>query len=214
MAYAAWNDVPAGEQNLLLDLAAQWEQSDGYAVPVSDNMGWLLSMADAGISDLLDFSQWMWNSSGTADQSKPWTGFGMTKDVYAATLNDYATRYEALTGQLIDVSQPGAGTQFFSYLSKGLTGSEFQQQFMMDKTMQATYGWLKYGLDYQSFQQEKLQMQTAFGAQWHPLSDTDAVAQLQYWHRSGGPDASARAAAPSPQKQAAVPGAAGQSVIR
>lgn len=218
-----WEQIPIGEQNLLIDLAGQWDQITGYSVGLLMNhQDWLLQMAKeaiggygstlataSGVMGLTGFSGWLW-SHGMVPSSMPWAGVGLTRDEYQTAIGQFSNAYESLTGQQMgtDVNNPDQGFEFmWQALSHGQNVSEAMHKFKQDKAMQETYGWLKYGLDYEQLQQQKLGMRAEFG---RDLSDQEAVTQLQYLHQASGSSYQAQARPPQQDKAAGV----GQSVIR
>jgi hypothetical protein len=186
------------------DLVNQWEQLVGFSTTVPD---WMVNeMADSmsyggldhAISSLYDVGRYMsfhvgdpargdtlW-SQAHAD-AMPWARFGMTSTEYDSKLESYDTSFRTLTGQnapqdLIDRAlHEHQGT---------MTGAQFENWLLAQDSIKNTYGWLKYGLDFQQFQTQKLQMRQQFGRE---LSDAEATTQLQYLHAAQGPNVSAAA---------------------
>jgi hypothetical protein len=81
---------------------------------------------------------------------------------------------------------------------------------MQDANIQKTYGWVKYGLDYSAWQQQKLSLRTSLGRE---VSDSEAAPLLQYNTQARGASQTAVASVPKSQPE---PGAfgVGQSVVR
>lgn len=180
------------------DLVNQWEQLVGFSVQIPD---WMVSeMADvtnyAGVSkitSLFDVGRYMTVHIGDpktgsllwpTDQAAamPWAKYGMSSAEYGSKLESFDTSFRTLTGQaapqnLID--------QALSEHQGSMTGQQFETWLLTQESVKQTYGWLKYGLDFNQFQQQKLQMRTQFG---RDLSDAEAVTQLQYLHQAQGPN--------------------------
>jgi hypothetical protein len=191
------------------------------------------NMASEGITTLFDAGQFMLRHTPQSAGGNipgatmvpnalywqmPWAFYGMTRDQYLTRVEGYQKQYALLTGKNLDVlgvfgSASGADQGMVaSALRNNLTPDLFAQQITSDVNMQITYGWLRYGLNFQQFQQQKLGMQQAFG---NTLNDAQAVQQLQYFHTNQGSDQAVRQQATLTQveKQAAVQGAA-QSEVR
>ena len=200
------------------DLVNQWEQLAGYSVSVSD---WDVSAmaAEPGkymtLFDVGQFMQWYsgnlwWQSvpAGALD-AIPWAKYGMSALEYNTKFEAYDNSFLQLTGQNLtqDLLDQALKTH-----QGVMTGAQFNTWLMSQDSIKNTYGWLKYGLDFQQFQQQKLQMQTSFGGQ---LSDAEAVVQLQYAHAAQGPNVSVAAQQTLTQveKKQAQTGV-GQNVVR
>lgn len=151
-------------------------------------------------------------------QAQPWILYGLSFDQYQQQATTFATEYKKITGQDIPPSELQRaftgmrGTSGAEYGTGALlTGSEYAQQLQNDSNIQKTFGWVKYGYDYQQFQQQKLQMRQSFG---QDLTDQQATVQLQYLHAAGGANMSAVARpSSSGQQQARTPDMSG-SVVR
>jgi hypothetical protein len=210
--WGAWNEIPVGYQNELLDLKAQYEQLDGYQRDVSNDQ--LLNMANYHTQSLLDFGQKM-ASFGLVSRERQWLAYGLSQSQYQSTLNSYSTVWNQLTGQPLFVGAPGPDYRNAVWVDaafkKGLSSSDFQNQLIQDSSMQQAYGWIKYGLNFQQFQQQKLSMQATFGA---TLTDAQGVQQLRYLHTAQGADVGARQQQTLTQieKQAAQVGISGAQV--
>jgi hypothetical protein len=209
--WGSWNDVPIGYQNELLDLKAQFEQLDGYNLDISNDS--LFHMANHHVQSLLDFGQSVSRWAGLGD--RPWAAYGLSQSQYQSTLNSYSTVWNQLTGGPLFVGSPGPdyanAIRVQTALQKGLSSSDFQNQLIQDASMQQAYGWIKYGLNFQQFQQQKLSMQATFGA---TLTDAQGVQQLRYLHTAQGADVGARQQQTLTQieKQAAQVGISGAQV--
>jgi hypothetical protein len=179
------------------DLVNQWEQLSGYMVAVPD---WAINeMADgwAGkeIASLYDVGTYMaghWDTTGghmgggyfvNIDlNAVPWAKWGMTTTEYDMKRGAFDSTFRTLTGQtapqdLID--------QALHEHQGIMSGSQFNTWLMAQDSIKNQYGWLRYGLDFNQFQTQKLQMRTGFG---RDLTDAEAVTQLQYLHTSQGPN--------------------------
>ena len=200
------------------DLVNQWEQLVGYTISVSD---WDVSAmaAEPGkymtLFDVGQFMQWYsgnlwWQSvpAGALD-AIPWAKYGMSATEYQTKFDAYDTSFLQLTGQNLPSDMLDQALKLHSGV---MTGAQFNTWLLSQDSIKNTYGWLKYGLDFQQFQQQKLSMNTSFGKQ---LTDVEAVTQLQYLHQAQGPNVSA-AVTPTltqEEKRQAQTGV-GQSVVR
>jgi hypothetical protein len=144
--------------------------------------------------------------SAELQQNMPWAKYGLAADQFNAAINDYGSIYKDLTGQ--DPSPD----QLAQALQKRYTGSELRTQLMQDANMLKTYGWLKYGMTYSQFQQNKQSMVTGLG--FMP-TDQQALLQLQYSQRATD-SASASAPVASPWSKQVSPSEASfaTSVVR
>jgi hypothetical protein len=207
--YGTLGDIPGGEYNLLATFRDEYAALTGYSVDVPD---WaLLMMANQGVMTLRDFGQSLAQfrrQQGAPAINFPWADVGLTKDEYAATADIYATTYKKVTGQ--DISPEALQQAFQSpQASSLLTGSQYQQQLMNDLNIQKTYGWVKYGLDFSAWTQQKLQMRSAFG---RDIRDAEAATMLQYTKSASGPSMSAQARTQGQQQQ--TPAGVGGSIAR
>lgn len=170
--------------------------------------------------DLYGFGQYMKAHAGygggayvwTPDQlaAMPWAQYGLGPDAYNSLSVTFRSEYKKLTGQDIPTAALDKAFGSGQKSAQGLlTGGEYAQQLLADPSIQKTYGWVKYGLDYQQFQQQKDQMRSSFG---HDLTDQEAVVQLRYFHSAQGSSAGVTSGQPQQQQQK-VPGVGG-SVIR
>lgn len=185
------------------DLVNQWEQLAGYSVSVGDDM--VSAMADAvqgfgQIVSLYDVGQWI-HAHGQPLDNFPWARYGMNVSEWTAKMGAFADAYGSLTGQGIDEPMFEALlTKTHGQASEG----EFRTLISSDPRIRETYGWVKFGLDWQSFQQQKDQMRLMTGFE---LDDKQALLQLQYTHRNqgGSSEVSQQAAAqPEQRRQAAI----------
>lgn len=178
--------VPAGEYNVLESLMGEWESLVGYSVEPSDKE--LLAMANAGVQTLRDFGQYMaTQKNGEAVSKKmPWAKYGLTKDEYSSAASIYGTEYKKITGQ--DISPDALASAFENPRDPTgglLSGTQYQQQLMNDAEIQKRFGWVKYGLDYSAWTQQKLSMRTAYG---RDINDAEASTILQYNKAATGPN--------------------------
>ena len=213
--------VPPGEYNILQSLASQWEALTGFAAAVPD---WaLLEMANEHLSSLQAFGQHIANdiamgSFANAPQftalvaTQPWAMYGLDRTSYQSLATSFGTEYTKLTGQAIPPDQLAKAFQSSQTGAGGLlSGSEYNQQLMNDANIQKTYGWVKYGLDYNAFQQQKLTMKQAFG---NTLTDQQAVTQLQYFHANQGANMAVHQQTASPGQNQPKATGTPQSVVR
>lgn len=210
--WASWQSVPTGEQNTLAGMIDIFEQQTGYQVPITSAQ--MLGMVNAGVETLHDVGQFVaTNLSGPFASvlgTMPWAQYGLDKDTYAATAGTFGTEYKKITGQ--DITKDALHQAFLSPPAAGggiMTGSQYAQQLMNDKAIQNTYGWVKYGLDYASWTQQKLSSQTAYG---RSINDAEAATLLQYGKAASGGSYSVTAKQTGQQTQ--QPATAGGSVVR
>jgi len=175
------------------DLVNQWEQLVGFSILVPD---WAVGeMADHvdQVSTLYDVGQYMshhqrqpWQDPGALFvpewyAAMPWAQWGMSSTEYNSKLNAFDSTFRTLTGQ---GAPPDVVDRALHEHQGTMTGAQFETWLMAQDAIKNQYGWLKYGLDFQQFQTQKLQMRTQFG---RDLSDAEAAAQLQYHHAAQGP---------------------------
>jgi hypothetical protein len=211
--WASWKDVPTGEQNTLSTMIDTWEQSTGYQVPITSAQ--MLGMVNGGVETMHDIGQYVSsNLSGPFSAvlaNMPWAQYGLDKDTYAATAGTFGTEYKKITGQ--DISKEALAQAFSSAPAAGggiMTASQYAQQLMNDQSIQNTYGWVKYGLDYASWTQQKLQSRTAFG---RDITDAEASTLLQYGKAASGSNMGVTAKQTGQQSQQ-QPAGVGGSVVR
>lgn len=211
-----WNDFPVGYQNEIIDFLNQWNQLSGYQHVGTINVGntaLMAKIADHQPSSLSEFSRFLW-SAGAGDFNHPWAGVGLSQDQYNQKINDIQDNFQRLTGKTLDLTLGNPASDMnlvWGWLSQGLTGSQVSDKLTQDATMQKQYGWLKYGLDFNQFQTQKLTMNALFG---RTLSNEEAVTQLQYLHTNQGSDMAVHTQATLTQveKQQAYTGASGSAV--
>lgn len=177
--------VPPGEYNMLESLMGEWEALVGYAIEPSDAQ--LLAMANQGLETLRDFGQYMATqpNAQVVSQTMPWANYGLTKDDYASAANTFGTEYKKITGQ--DISPEALQAAFKNPRDPTgglLNTSQYAQQLMNDANIQKQFGWVKYGLDFSAWTQQKLSMRTAFG---RDINDAEAATILQYNKAASGP---------------------------
>lgn len=189
--------VPQNRLDQIRDLVNQWEQLSGYAVSVSDwminDMAALSDFSGMGpINSLFQLGQYMrWYSGSASWQSHPiggvgqWAWYGLSAAEYNTKVEAFDSTFQQLTGQnvpqdLID--------RALSQHQGTMTGGQFQTWLLSQDNIKNTYGWLKYGLDFQQFQQQKLTMNSTFGRE---LTDAEAITQLQYLHQAQGANVAA-----------------------
>jgi len=211
--WGSWKDVPTGEQNTLSTMIDTWEQSTGYQVPITSAQ--MLGMVNGGVETMHDIGQYVsTNLSGpfaSVLANMPWAQYGLDKDTYAATAGTFGTEYTKVTGQ--DITKEALAKAFSSAPAAGggiMTASQYAQQLMNDQSIQNTYGWVKYGLDYASWTQQKLSSQTAYG---HSINDSEAATILQYGKAASGSNMGVTAKQTGQQSQQPAT-AGGGSVVR
>lgn len=208
-------DLPVAIRNQLDDWRNQYEGLAAHALTVTDDQ--LTQLYQQGLPNSLSqfasritplvASQYSWVSQD------PWLQFGMTVDQYQSQATTFATEYKKVTGQEISAEALHDAFGSLKDMTGGLlTGGEYAQRLMNDQNIQKTYGWVKYGYDYNQFQQQKLQMRSLFG---RDLSDQEATTQLQYLHaaQGGNHEVTAQTQQSQDQRRQASTGVSG-SVIR
>jgi hypothetical protein len=210
--WASWKDVPTGEQNTLSGMIDIWEQSTGYQVAITSAQ--MLQMVNGGVETQHDIGQFVsTNLSGpfaSVLATMPWAQYGLDKDTYAATAGTFGTEYKKITGQ--DISKDALHQAFLSPPAAGggiMTASQYAQQLMNDQSIQNTFSWVKYGLDFASWTQTKLGMRTAMG---RDVTDAEAGVVLQYQKAATGSTMGVTAKQTGQQQQA--PAGVGGSVVR
>lgn len=214
-----WDGIPSGYQTELEDLAMQWQQVAGFGITIDQKA--LRKMADAHVVSLRDLGLWMWNNGGMSDdlkQRSPWLAWGMDQSTFQRQLSDYQDTYEQLTGQRADFDPSTlvggkqmdmASAYFWQSFQQNLTQSGLRERLLHDDRVQSTYGWVRFGLDFDTFQQRKVDMRMSFG---QDLNNDQAVLQLQYLHQTQGSGRAVTAQAPSGQTQG--PAAASEVQVR
>ena len=167
----------------------EWESLVGYSIEPTTEQ--LLTMANQGIVNLRDFGQFMSGQDNAKDRvgTMPWANYGITKDEYASASNIYRTEYKKVTGE--EIGAAALKDAFQNPRDSSLiSGSRYQQQLMNDAAIQKQFGWVKYGLDFQSWTQQKISIRGAFG---RDIQDSEAATILQYHHAASGPNMAATA---------------------
>lgn len=128
-----------------------------------------------------------WDAMRTGQSATDW-GLAMSKDPNAQKLNpglsqglDYFQtegKESNLAGIFKELTGAGAPQDLLDRSLK-LDPTAFRAQVVTDPQMLNTYGWLKYGKNYEQFQAFKNDQRQFIG---HDLNDTEALAQLQYTH--------------------------------
>jgi hypothetical protein len=204
--------VPPGEYNVLESLMGEWESLVGYSVEPTTAQ--LLAMANAGIETLRDFGQFMAGQPNAkiASQAMPWANYGLTKDEYQSAASTFGTEYKKITGQ--DIS-PEALQEAFRNPRDPTGGllnvSQYAQQLMNDAAIQKQFGWVKYGLDFSAWTQQKLSLRGTFG---RDINDAEAANILQYSKQAAGANMGAVARAAGQQQQAPSGAGVAQSLAR
>ena len=181
-------------------LALIWEQDTGFRIPISTqdivNMATTKILPGGGqapavTTTMFDIGQYMSDlmviqGNHALQTEMPWGQWGLSEDAYRSMHADYATTYKQLTGQ--DIPDAALSSAFKDGAGQW-TAAQYEQSLKNSSSIQNQFGWIKYGLDYLGFQQEKLKMNPAFG---HTLSDAEATSQLQAWHANAGQDQATR----------------------
>jgi hypothetical protein len=200
--------VPPGEYNILESLMGEFQALVGYTIDVTNAE--LLDMANAGVMSLRDFGQWMSTKGSKGVASYPWAKYGLSKDEYASASNIYATEYKKVTGQELSPDALEAAFQNPRDPTGGLlSGAQYQQQLMNDAAIQKQYGWVKYGLDFSAWTQQKLSLRGAYG---RDINDAEAATILQYNKAASG--ANMGAVARQGQQPAPASAGVGGSIAR
>lgn len=199
-----WDGIASGYKTELEDLALLWQQTIGFQVTIDEKT--LRRMADAHVISSRDMGQWMWASGLLSDDLRgriPWAAFGMDQSSYQRTLGDLQDAIERYTGtrpafvtnpSAADPANAGWDKMIWAALVTGESQSGFTEQLLHDENVRSHYGWIKYGLDYDTFQQRKTDMRVTFG---QDLSNDQAILQLQYLHQNQGSSREVTAPAPS-----------------
>jgi len=170
------------------DLVTQWEQLIGYQGTVSDQL--LANIVNNyTISDIYDVAQYLKGNMGSAWTNmsiQPWAWYGMSATEYNSKLASYRSTWSQLTGTELPANDGNGNLvdQALKQYQGQMSDTQFQQWLMSQDSIKNTYGWLKYGLNFDQFQQQKQTMNLAFG---RSLTDTEGVTQLQYLHSATGP---------------------------
>jgi hypothetical protein len=202
--------VPPGEYNVLESNMQTWEALVGYSAEPTQTQ--LLAMANAGIQTLRDFGQYMatQDNAKSVSQTMPWASYGLSKDEYQSAAATFGTEYKKITGQ--DIS-PDALQEAFKNPRDPTGGllnvSQYSQQLMNDSAIQKQYGWVKYGMDFAAWTQQKLSLRTSFG---RDINDAEAATILQYGKAASGSNMAVTAKQSGQQAQ--QPALAGGSVVR
>lgn len=219
MAYANWAAVPVAVQSRIGDLLHQW---NGLTMGNITPPNWaLLEMVNQGITSLEAFGQYMQGHMGSGSGlyfvpvsqyavSGAWANAGLTQDQYFSGLSQYQNvmeQYLGNTGSMVDYNNT------LQQMHGDLNTSQLVENIIHSASMRQQYGWLRYGMTYDQFRQQKVTMQQALG---HQISDQQGVTQLDY-QRSIGINQSAAASPTFTQQeklQAQKGAAATTSAIR
>ena len=181
----------------------------------------LFEMVNAGVETQRDMGQfiqrtwgapWQAGGYGRTIAEMPWAAYGLDKDTYAQMTSTFSTEYKKVTGQ--DIGKEALQQAFQNPRDPTgglLSASQYAQQLMNDTNIQNTYGWVKYGLDYSQWTQQKLSMRSAFG---RDINDAEAATVLQYNKTAGGPNVSAIARQVGRQTEATAATGISGSVVR
>ena len=196
--------VPQPRLDQIRDLVNQWEQLVGYMIPVSDEMIDLMATgttpAGNKVNSLFDVGAMM-ASRGTTFSGMPWARYGMNVSEWSSKFDVFGTAFSSLTGQAPDM---GMFEEMINKLHGQGGEGEFRTLIANDPHIRETYGWVRFGLDWAGFQQQKEQMRMMLGVNGE-VDDRQAVLQLQYTHRNQGGNSEVVAqpiATPDQKKQA------------
>lgn len=203
--------VPPGEYNVLEGLMGEWQAITGYQFYPTDAQ--MLAMANQGVLTLRDFGQYMAAQPGLSaiGQQMPWAVYGLTKDEYQSAAATFGTEYKKITGN--DISPEALQAAFANPRDPTgglLNEAQYAQQLMNDASIQQQFGWVKYGLDFSAWTQQKLSLRGAFG---RDINNAEAATILQYDKAASGSNLSAIARTGGQQQGAGATGVAG-SVAR
>jgi hypothetical protein len=120
----------------------------------------------------------------------PWAATGLNATQYAQATNNLKDAVFALTGK-DDFASAGLGGVETQALSQGWTQQHLSDYIQKNAGLNAQYGWLQHGLDYQGFAQYKIQnadtLKSRYGAQF---TDQQTLANLTSplgsFHAQGG----------------------------
>ena len=207
--WKTWNDVPVGERNVMANMVDVWEQTIGFKIALTTK-DWL-AMANAGITSQHDIGHFASVQLGSRFDkllaTMPWAKYGLDKDSYAAMSTTFETTYKKITGSTMSEAALQKAFANPKDLSGGLLdASQYAQQLMNDTAIQKQFGWVKYGLDYTAWTQQKLTLQGTFGA---AVKDSEAATILQYTKAASGSNMSAIAHQTGQQGQAPAGAGAG-----
>jgi len=202
-----WDGVASGYKTELEDLALQWQQVAGFGLTIDEAS--LRKMADAHVVSMRDFGQYMWTNLMPTDlkDRAPWLAWGIDQSTWNRQLSDYTDTYEQITGDRPNFAVSAGGqmdapsSTFWDAFTRNLTQSGLREKLLHDEGIKQTFGWVRFGLDFDTFQQRKTDMRLSFGVD---LSNEQAVLQLQYLHQSAGASRSVQAVAPPGQQQGPV----------
>jgi hypothetical protein len=183
------------------DLVNQWEQLVGFSVTVPDWMvyemsnqqtsaGFVTSMFGVGQYMLAHTAPGTYNLNWQDAPFQPWAWYGMSATEYNSKVDAFNNAYLQLTGQPLpaNTGQGDLVDQALRQFQGSMSGPQFSTWLLGQDKIKDTFGWLKHGLDFQQFQQQKLTMNNSLG---RTLSDAEAVTQLQFMHAAQGPNVSA-----------------------
>lgn len=173
---ASWDAIPPEYRQQLMQMEHDYETANEFRVPVSDAQ--LLQMAQNGVNSAYGFAQFMWGSVDFGlQEAMPWAKYGITQDAFSQAVEKYSDTYADLTGQ---VATKDVLDQALRDSQGRLDVAHFTQKLKADKGVTDTYAWVKYGMNYQEFQQFKSDSRGAFG---RDLSDTEAANVLSQQHQ-------------------------------
>lgn len=198
-----WAGIGQELRNEIEDLEHQWQVDAGF--PFAIQPATLAEMAKAHVVTYSDFSQYLWNKNlipPDVRAREPWVGFGVSQDQWNSTMSSFADSWFSMTGQTLDTT-PGGDRfkEITAAMLRGESPSQWMAKLQQDANMQKTYGWLKYGMNFQQFQQYKVGQRTAFG---RDLSNEEALAAYKFDQPAQGRSFGASVAAhPASQQKGA-----------
>jgi hypothetical protein len=125
----------------------------------------------------------------------------LDQSTYVSQLGSYQDMVEQLTGQRpdfkLDMATGNTGDQFSQMIWAAFRSQEsqsgFREKLLHDSNIRQQFGWLRFGLQYDDFQNRKTDMRMNFG---QDLTDQQALLQLEYMHSAAGAGRGATVQAP------------------
>lgn len=190
--FAGWK-MPAGAAG---DFWQLFSQAETFAA----NTGWrnllsprqLISAWQAGMAtaDQTTLFAYFARVAKVDTNKMPWAATGLNATQYAQAQNNLKDAVFALTGKS-DFASAGLGGIETQALSQGWTQAHLSDYIQQNAGLNAQYGWLQHGLDYQGFANYKIQnadtLKSRYGAQF---TDAQSLANLSSplasFHAQGG----------------------------
>lgn len=202
-------DLPPLYKNELQDLVNRWQAIEGFRVKITPQM--LVAMGKQNILNMFELGKYMWTQM-TAEQktNTPWAEFGLSADEFHLGVMHFSRDFKDLTGQ--DISQEILHEAFAQGYDPTRAGVFDYKVFLQNNAkMREAYPWLKYNMNWTTFQEHKSMMRLNFG---FDLTDKEAAQQLQYFHAAAPDFTAAQAAAPQVQGGQSAEAVGGASVAR